>query len=124
MIGRTANNAPVATLGELETPCLILEADRMDRNIARLRGRLDGFDVSLRPHLKTAKSVEVATTSSTERRSWSRPSGRGSEVGDGCDRDPCGRRTAWAGTNMTTLVNDSAVVSSTPARAAAASAAR
>jgi D-serine deaminase-like pyridoxal phosphate-dependent protein len=60
MIDQTANNAPVATLGELDTPCLILDADRMDRNIARLRGRLDGFDVSLRPHLKTAKSIEVA----------------------------------------------------------------
>src|SRR5882724_9660536 len=60
MIDRTVNNASRATLGELETPCLILDADRMDRNIARLRERLDGFDVSLRPHLKTAKSVEVA----------------------------------------------------------------
>lgn len=60
MIDRTALNAPVATLGELETPCLIVDADRMDRNIARLRGRLDGFGVSLRPHLKTAKSIEVA----------------------------------------------------------------
>lgn len=47
-------------LGELETPCLILDADRMDRNIARLRARLSGFDVSFRPHLKTAKSIEVA----------------------------------------------------------------
>src|ERR1700730_17889651 len=60
MIDRTLNNAPVAALGELETPCLILDADRMDRNIARLRRRLDGLNVSLRPHLKTAKSVEVA----------------------------------------------------------------
>src|SRR6266702_3785528 len=69
MIDRTVNNVSVATLGELETPCLILDADRMDRNIARLRGRLDGFDVSLRPHLKTAKSVEVA------RRVMSSPAG-------------------------------------------------
>jgi D-serine deaminase-like pyridoxal phosphate-dependent protein len=69
MIDRTVNNASVATLGELETPCLILDVDRMDRNIARLRGRLDGFDVSLRPHLKTAKSVEVA------RRVMSSPAG-------------------------------------------------
>src|ERR1700730_1938532 len=69
MIDRTVNNASRATLGELETPCLILDADRMDRNIARLRGRLDGFDVSLRPHLKTAKSVEVA------RRVMSSPAG-------------------------------------------------
>jgi D-serine deaminase-like pyridoxal phosphate-dependent protein len=60
MIDRAVSSASVVTLGELETPCLILDADRMDRNIARLRGRLDGFDVSLRPHLKTAKSVEVA----------------------------------------------------------------
>jgi D-serine deaminase-like pyridoxal phosphate-dependent protein len=60
MIDRTGNNASVATLAELETPCLILDADRMDRNIVRLRERLDGFNVSLRPHLKTSKSVEVA----------------------------------------------------------------
>ncbi|WP_205700713.1 alanine racemase [Croceicoccus sediminis] len=32
----------------------------MDRNVARLRSRLEGFGVSLRPHLKTAKSIEVA----------------------------------------------------------------
>ena len=48
------------SLATLETPCLVLDADRMERNIARLRGRLDGFGVSLRPHLKTAKSVDVA----------------------------------------------------------------
>lgn len=60
MIDRTALNAPRATLGELATPCLILDADRMDRNIAQLRRQLDGFGVSLRPHLKTAKSIEVA----------------------------------------------------------------
>ncbi len=48
------------TLEALETPCLVLDADRMDRNVARLRNRLDDLGVSLRPHLKTAKSVEVA----------------------------------------------------------------
>ncbi|QKC78793.1 DSD1 family PLP-dependent enzyme [Mesorhizobium erdmanii] len=47
-------------LGDLETPCLILDADRMDRNIVRLRERLAPLGVSLRPHLKTAKSIEVA----------------------------------------------------------------
>ena len=47
-------------LADLETPCLILDADRMDRNIARLRERLAPLGVSLRPHLKTAKSIEVA----------------------------------------------------------------
>jgi D-serine deaminase-like pyridoxal phosphate-dependent protein len=47
-------------LRDLETPCLILDADRMDRNIARLRQRLAPLGVTQRPHLKTAKSVEVA----------------------------------------------------------------
>ncbi|MBJ7417810.1 MAG: alanine racemase, partial [Niveispirillum sp.] len=51
--------APVR-LADLETPCLILDADRMDRNIARLRRRLASLGVSLRPHLKTAKSADVA----------------------------------------------------------------
>jgi D-serine deaminase-like pyridoxal phosphate-dependent protein len=52
---------PIATtLQELATPCLVLDADRMERNIGRLRGRLDGLGVALRPHLKTGKSVEVA----------------------------------------------------------------
>lgn len=47
-------------LGDLETPCLVLDADRMERNIARLRERLAPLNVTLRPHLKTAKSVEIA----------------------------------------------------------------
>lgn len=47
-------------LYDLETPCLILDTDRMDRNIARLRERLAPLGASLRPHLKTAKSIEVA----------------------------------------------------------------
>lgn len=42
-----------STLEELATPCLVLDADRMERNIARLRARLDAFGVALRPHLKT-----------------------------------------------------------------------
>ena len=32
----------------------------MERNIARIRGRLEGTGVRYRAHLKTAKSVEVA----------------------------------------------------------------
>ena len=50
----------MTTLGGLATPCLILDADRMDRNIARLRARLDRLGVTLRPHLKTSKSVDAA----------------------------------------------------------------
>ncbi|HSI19816.1 MAG TPA: DSD1 family PLP-dependent enzyme [Sphingomonas sp.] len=50
----------MSDLRDLATPCLILDADRMDRNIARLRQRLARLGVTQRPHLKTAKSVEVA----------------------------------------------------------------
>jgi D-serine deaminase-like pyridoxal phosphate-dependent protein len=49
-----------ATLSHIETPCLVLDADRMERNVARLRARLSGAGVGLRPHLKTGKSIEVA----------------------------------------------------------------
>lgn len=47
-------------LMEAETPCLLLDAVRMDRNIARLQARMDAFGVMLRPHMKTAKSIDVA----------------------------------------------------------------
>lgn len=52
--------ATTPTLQDLETPCLVLDATRMERNVARLRTRLADLGVGLRPHLKTCKSVEVA----------------------------------------------------------------
>ena len=45
---------------ELETPCAVLDEARMQRNIERLQRRLRGLGVAFRPHLKTAKSVEIA----------------------------------------------------------------
>lgn len=48
------------TLGSLPTPSLVLDEGRMLRNVSRLRRHLDGLGVSLRPHLKTVKSVEAA----------------------------------------------------------------
>ena len=48
-------------LTDLETPALLLDRAKLDRNIARMRSQLAGLGgVTLRPHLKTAKSVEVA----------------------------------------------------------------
>jgi D-serine deaminase-like pyridoxal phosphate-dependent protein len=47
-------------LARLDTPALILDEARMLRNLARLRAHLDGLGVSLRPHLKTVKSVDAA----------------------------------------------------------------
>ena len=53
-------SARTATLQSIETPCLILDSDRMERNVKRLKERLTNLGVALRPHLKTAKSVDVA----------------------------------------------------------------
>ncbi len=50
----------VDQLAALPTPALLLDERRMLANIARLRERAAGLGVRLRPHLKTAKSVDVA----------------------------------------------------------------
>ena len=48
------------TLNQLETPCLVLERGKLERNIARMRDHLAKLKVGLRPHVKTAKSYDVA----------------------------------------------------------------
>jgi len=52
--------AGAVTLGELETPCLLLDEPRMQANIDRLKTRMARLGVTLRPHLKTPKSIDVA----------------------------------------------------------------
>jgi D-serine deaminase-like pyridoxal phosphate-dependent protein len=52
--------APLPTLDTLDTPALLLDVTRLDRNIARMRGHLSTLGPRLRPHLKTAKCLEVA----------------------------------------------------------------
>ena len=47
-------------LERLDTPALLLDAERLERNCERMRRRLQAYGVTLRPHVKTAKSVEVA----------------------------------------------------------------
>lgn len=42
------------------TPCLMLDLERARRNIDRMNDRLRKLGVPLRPHLKTAKCIEVA----------------------------------------------------------------
>jgi D-serine deaminase-like pyridoxal phosphate-dependent protein len=49
-----------ASLLTLETPRLILDLDRLEKNCSRMRARCEVLGVALRPHLKTAKSVDVA----------------------------------------------------------------
>ena len=44
----------------LETPRLLLDLDRLEKNCATMRARCATLGVALRAHLKTAKSVDVA----------------------------------------------------------------
>lgn len=48
------------TISDLGTPCLLLCSDRLDRNVTRLRAAIESRGAACRPHLKTAKSVDVA----------------------------------------------------------------
>lgn len=60
MNDHSATQDSPCSLESLDTPCLILDQERMERNIARLRDRLQEAGVAFRPHLKTAKSWEVS----------------------------------------------------------------
>ena len=48
------------TLDDLPTPCLVLDRTILKRNIATMAAALARHDVPLRPHMKTAKSIDVA----------------------------------------------------------------
>ena len=45
---------------EFDTPCLLLDLDRVEQNIARMTAMLSRTGVSLRPHFKTPKCAQVA----------------------------------------------------------------
>lgn len=47
-------------LEDLSTPCLVLDRGKLERNIRRMSSAMARLGVSLRPHLKTAKSADVA----------------------------------------------------------------
>jgi D-serine deaminase-like pyridoxal phosphate-dependent protein len=48
------------TLDDLPTPCLVLDRTILLRNIQTMAQALTRHGVPLRPHIKTAKSIEVA----------------------------------------------------------------
>lgn len=50
----------MTTLADLPTPVLILDRSRLLANVARMQAQAKKLGVSLRPHLKTAKSAMVA----------------------------------------------------------------
>ena len=47
-------------LATLETPCLILDRSRLAHNATRMTDRFANSGVQLRPHMKSAKSIDVA----------------------------------------------------------------
>jgi threo-3-hydroxy-D-aspartate ammonia-lyase len=47
-------------LAALDTPAALIDEPRMARAIARMQQRMDALGVRLRPHVKTAKCIEVA----------------------------------------------------------------
>lgn len=50
----------MTSLHTLETPCLILDRERLARNAARMTERHHASGLRLRPHMKTSKSIDVA----------------------------------------------------------------
>ena len=47
-------------LSDLQTPALVLDRARLQRNLDHMSGRAKALGVDLRPHMKTSKSAEVA----------------------------------------------------------------
>ncbi|WLQ16141.1 DSD1 family PLP-dependent enzyme [Hahella aquimaris] len=54
------NTTPTEGLNTIDTPFLAVDKSRFNANIARMRAYLQPFNVRLRPHLKTIKSVPAA----------------------------------------------------------------
>jgi D-serine deaminase-like pyridoxal phosphate-dependent protein len=50
----------MTTLDGVDTPCLVLDREILRRNLDRMRTKVKARGVRLRPHLKTAKSPDVA----------------------------------------------------------------
>ncbi len=47
-------------LQQLDTPCLLLDQDKLLNNIQRMRDKAKAHNVCLRPHMKTAKCMAIA----------------------------------------------------------------
>lgn len=46
-------------ISELQTPCLIIDKNKVERNIETMQGIMDRQGVTLRPHGKTAKNIDI-----------------------------------------------------------------
>lgn len=49
-----------ATLAERETPCVVVDLDRFERNVAEAAHYASAHDIALYPHAKTHKTLELA----------------------------------------------------------------
>ncbi len=47
-------------VNELETPSVLIDLDRMERNIAAMQARCDALGIQFRPHIKTHKIPAIA----------------------------------------------------------------
>ena len=48
------------TLHSLETPAVVIDLDKLRRNLARAQSAADAAGLALRPHIKTHKSLRLA----------------------------------------------------------------
>ncbi|WP_233855697.1 DSD1 family PLP-dependent enzyme [Paraburkholderia sp. HD33-4] len=46
-------------LEQIETPAALIDVARMQKNIARMQGRMNALGVAFRPHVKTSKCIDV-----------------------------------------------------------------
>ncbi len=60
MLRNEMNLPALSRLDTVATPFLALDAERLTANIDRLSSRINKLGATLRPHMKTAKSVDVA----------------------------------------------------------------
>ena len=49
----------IINLEDLETPCLVLDKKLLERNCLKVRNRCLELKTTLRPHVKTSKSVQI-----------------------------------------------------------------
>lgn len=47
-------------LSDIPTPAALVDEARLDRNLRRMQSHIDALGVALRPHVKTAKCLEIA----------------------------------------------------------------
>jgi D-serine deaminase-like pyridoxal phosphate-dependent protein len=59
-MGRQEVDPVMTTLSQISTPALILDLDRVEMNLREMQDRATSLGVSLRPHIKTHKCLEIA----------------------------------------------------------------